>query len=532
MPKPKGNSQITNIGIVGGNTFCKEVLEKTTFSFRKDDVNARILIIADPDPESPGLKAARDLGLKTVSDYHALYDPDYQIDLIIHLAPSEEIFEDILKTKPHHIRLLSYPAFNLFWRAIRVEEEKLRARTEEMETILNGIQEFILVITPERTILEANEVFLRKMGYTREEVIGRKCHEIFRKVNQPCDDGNSICPINQVIRDRRPHHQVRTRMDHNGEPRYIEVSIYPIWDSAGKISHFIEVSRDITDRKKEEEEMTRRLEQMVEDRTRELEETHAKLVHQDKMASLGKLSASVVHEINNPIAGILNLILLIKRLIDEGPVSQKDLDKFSQYLNLMDTETRRVSRIVSNLLAFSCQSNLVLNDMDINRLIEKTLFLNSNLLKINNIRVKKRFTAQLPRFMGSEDQLQQVFMNMISNAAEAMEGSGGGTLTIETEHLAGERKLMVRFRDSGPGIPRENLSRLFEPFFTTKKKGKGVGLGLSVAYGIIEEHGGAIRVESRPSQGAVFEIEVPLDPPSRMREPQQGSLDEGKAADS
>lgn len=531
MPEAKKDYRITNIGIVGGGVFCKEVLEKTLVDFDQNDLNARILTVADPDPESPGMKAARALGLRTVSDYHALYDPEYQIDLIIHLIPSYEIFEDILATKPHHIRLLSYHAFNLFWKAIHVEEEKLRARTEEMETILNGIQDFILVITPDRTIVEVNEAFLRQMGYTRDEVIGRKCHEIFHKVNHPCNDGKAVCPLNKVIRNRRPQQQIRTRMDHNGEQRYIEVSIYPIWERGGKISRFIEVSRDITDRKREEEEITRRLEQMVEDRTRQLEETHAKLLHQDKMASLGKLSASVVHEINNPIAGILNLIMLIKRIIEEGPLSQHELDKFSQYLNLMDTETRRISRIVSNLLAFSCEAKLALSDMDINRLIEKTLFLNSNLLKISNVKVEKRFSARLPRFVGSEDQLQQVFMNLISNAAEAMETSGGGTLTIETEHLASQNKIVVRFKDTGPGIPRENLSKLFEPFFTTKKKGKGVGLGLSVAYGIIEEHGGAIQVESRPSEGAVFEVEFPLDQPSGKRDPEGGFHDEDEDSD-
>jgi signal transduction histidine kinase len=223
--------------------------------------------------------------------------------------------------------------------------------------------------------------------------------------------------------------------------------------------------------------------------------------------------------------------MLIKRIIEEGPVRQKDLDKFSQYLNLMDTETHRIGRIVSNLLAFSCQSSLTLDDMDINRLIEKTLFLNGNLLKISNVKVKKRFAVEIPRVMGSEDQLQQVFMNMISNAAEAMEASGGGALTIETEHRARDKKVLVRFQDTGPGIPNENLSRLFEPFFSTKKKGKGVGLGLSVAYGIIEEHGGAIQVESRPSEGAVFEIALPLNRPSDRGERHGGSHDENEDPD-
>ena len=129
-------------------------------------------------------------------------------------------------------------------------------------------------------------------------------------------------------------------------------------DKDGKISKFIHISRDITQHKKEEDELTHRLEQMVEDRTRQLKETHEKLLHQDKMSSLGKLSASVVHEINNPIAGILNLILLMKRIASEDSVTEKEIEQFKRYLDLMENETRRTSRIVSNLLAFARQSKM------------------------------------------------------------------------------------------------------------------------------------------------------------------------------
>ena len=252
------------------------------------------------------------------------------------------------------------------------------------------------------------------------------------------------------------------------------------------------------------------MEEMVEERTKELKETHTKLLPQDKMASLGKLSASVVHEINNPIAGILNLIMLQKRIIQEGSVKDEEISRFSEYLSLMETETRRITQIVSNLLAFSRQSKMEMRSLSLNQLLEKTLLLNSNLLKISGVKVEKWFDPNLPFLVGSEDQLQQVFMNIISNAAEAMEANGSGVLTVETKHSVRDSIVIVRIRDTGAGIPRENLPKLFEPFFTTKKKGKGVGLGLSVAYGIVQEHGGAIEVTSKVGKGTTFEVEFPL----------------------
>jgi len=356
------------------------------------------------------------------------------------------------------------------------------------------------------------------MCYARNEVIGKKCHEVYQKSNTPCSFDDIVCPLKKVIDNKRPVTKVMNRFNHNGERRYMEISIFPIWESNGKISKFIEISRDITERKVEEEKITRRLEQMVEERTRQLKETHNKLIHQDKMASLGKLSASVVHEINNPNAGILNLIMLIKRIIEEGPISPKEMEQFKRYLTLMETETRRIGRIVSNLLAFSRQSKMRPILLNINRLIEKTLVLNSNLLKINNIKVKTRMDPDLPDLTGSEDQLQQVFMNIVSNAVEAMESAGRGELSITTSHSSTNGKVKIVFKDTGVGIPDKNFSRLFEPFFTTKKKGKGVGLGLSVAYGIIQEHQGSIYVQSEKENGTTFTIEIPLKPISHESE--------------
>jgi len=507
---PVKEPSITNIALVGGGEFCKEILEKTTSVYEQEGVYAPILAVADPDSESPGIRLADELGLLTFNDCRQLYDPRYSIHLIIMLTPKQEIFEQILHTRPTRIRLLSYNVFKIFWKAIGLEERKLRERTDEMETILNGIQDFILVITPEMEITECNDSFLTKMRYSREDVIGKKCHEVYHKIDHPCNSGLTDCPLKEVVRNKREIRKIQTRLMPDGEMRYYEVNIYPIWEKDGKIQKFIHISRDITQHKKEEEEITNRLEQMVEDRTRQVKETHEKLLHQDKMSSLGKLSASVVHEINNPIAGILNLIMLMQRIAEEETLGQDQIEQFNQYLKLMETETRRTSRIVSNLLAFSRQSKMEPKRVNLNRLVEQTLFLNSNLLKIDGVKVDNNLDPDLPDLLGSEDQLQQVFMNLVSNATEAMEGAGGGVLTIESKHLLSEDSLQINFQDTGPGIPEEDISKLFEPFFTTKKKGKGVGLGLSVAYGIVQEHGGSIYVKSKEGEGTTFQVRLPL----------------------
>lgn len=388
----------------------------------------------------------------------------------------------------------------------------MRLPDEDIETILNGIRDFILIISPDKEVIEVNDAFLRRMNCTREDVIGKKCYEIFKEATRKSSNCLKICPLERVIREKR-HCQVDlTRMGPDGRERYAELTIFPVWKKKGEISKFIEISRDITKRKRDEQEITRRLEKMVEERTRQLHATHEKLLHQDKMASLGKLSASVVHEINNPVAGILNLTMLSQRIIEEGPVKERELSLFSKYLNLVETETRRISRIVSNLLVFARQSKVEPKQINMNALIEQTLFINANLVKLHGVKLMMELDDSLPPCHGSEDQLKQVFMNFISNATESMSTTSGGLLTVTTEYHLESDSIIIRFGDTGTGIPKENITKIFDPFFTTKKKGKGVGLGLSVAYGIVKEHGGTIYVNSEPGKGAVFKITLPRKP--------------------
>lgn len=512
------NPSVVNIALIGGGENCREVLEMTTVDFLQDQVNSRIVAVAESDDTAPGWALARKKNLTIVADYRQLYDPAFDVHLFILLDPDPHLLHQILKTKPNNLRVLSHQAFDLFWKGFKSREKVLQQRSEEMQTILDGIQDLILVITPDQEIVDANEAFLRQMGYNKEEVVGKKCFEIYHQTHQSCYGDQSGCPLNTVIRNRETAKTIRTRTDPHGKTHYMEVTIHPLWEKDGKISGFMEISHDFTEHKVREKENRRRLEQMVDERTRQLQETHDKLLHQDKMASLGKLSASVVHEINNPIAGILNLILLMKRIIKEEADDTRGQDSFARYLTLMEAETRRISRIVSNLLTFSRQSKMELGTQDINRLIEKTLVLNDNLLKIHHVKIRKELDPALPQVVGSADQLQQVFMNMVSNAAEAMESRGGGVLAVKTWCSNAADAISISFADSGVGISQGHLNKLFEPFYTTKKKGKGVGLGLSVVYGIIKAHNGSITVDTLPGKGATFTIQLPVSPEQQRTE--------------
>lgn len=236
------------------------------------------------------------------------------------------------------------------------------------------------------------------------------------------------------------------------------------------------------------------------------------LLHQNKLASPGKLAVSVVHEINNALSGRLNLTMLIGRIVDEESIHLKEGEQFRQYLNLMEGEIRRIGRIASNLPAFSREKEVEPKPLKLNHLSEKTRLLNTNLFKINSIKVAKKLSSRLPGMMGSEDHLQQVLMNIFLNAIEAMVATAGGVLSIKTRYSMKEKKIYASIGDSGDGTSPENLPRLFDPFFTTKDKGRGVGLGLSVAYDVIKEHPGAIEAESQIGKGTPIFIEFPLQP--------------------
>ena len=240
----------------------------------------------------------------------------------------------------------------------------------------------------------------------------------------------------------------------------------------------------------------------------ELNEAQEQVIRAEKLSSLGKLAATIAHEINNPLASVLTYIRLMIKLLRLGRFTPDRLKDIRRYLDTMESETARCGEIVRNLLAFSRKSKITIDTHHIEEIIEKTLVILTHELKMKGIRVAEEIEPDLPKFQCDFKQIQHALLNLMSNASEAM--TNGGTLTLKARRAEKEGFLEVIISDTGIGIPKEEIKNIFEPFFTTKEEGKGVGLGLSVVYGIITRHNASIQVESELGKGSTFRVLFPV----------------------
>jgi two-component system NtrC family sensor kinase len=238
---------------------------------------------------------------------------------------------------------------------------------------------------------------------------------------------------------------------------------------------------------------------------RDLELSQAQLIQAEKLAATGRLAASMAHEINNPLQAIHNCLHLVlnRPLTDE---------KKQNYLNMAQEEVERLSAIVVRTLDFYRPSKGRVTRTQVNDLVESVLALAGKKLQHGHVQVHRRLAADLPPLLAVADQLTQVLLNLVINAAEAM--PQGGELTITTARV--DNWIDVSFNDTGPGISSEEASKIFEPFYTTKAT--GTGLGLAISYGIIERHGGRITVTSEPGHGATFTVQLPVEVQSMEHE--------------
>ncbi len=231
-------------------------------------------------------------------------------------------------------------------------------------------------------------------------------------------------------------------------------------------------------------------------------EDQAKILYQDKMMSLGRLASSVVHEINNPLAGILNYCRLMIKILSRGKITDEYIEKFSNYLNVIEKETARCSQIVSSLLTFSRKPDIEFENVSVEELVKRCIILSRHKLELSNIKLETKVPCDIPDIKGNYNQLQQCIINLIFNAIDAM--PQGGTLKVEAGYNPSDRIVTISVSDTGTGIDEKDLPHIFEPFFTTKDEGYGVGLGLSTLYGIIEHHNGMVDVDSKKGTGTTF----------------------------
>lgn len=231
-----------------------------------------------------------------------------------------------------------------------------------------------------------------------------------------------------------------------------------------------------------------------------LGEAQAQLVQSEKMAAFGQLGAGIAHEVKNPLAGILACAQLCRSEVDHDSQAHKDLA-------LIEKETKRCKQIIENLLKFARQEKAAMNPTNVNEVIDDATAIVNHQMELNKVKLLKDLDAALPSISGNRNQLQQVFMNMMINAQQAMEGTPGQIHV--TSRFVADGAVEVVFKDTGPGVPEDVKQKVFEPFFTTKPGGKGTGLGLSVSFGIVRDHGGSIRVESELGEGAAFIITLP-----------------------
>jgi two-component system NtrC family sensor kinase len=282
-------------------------------------------------------------------------------------------------------------------------------------------------------------------------------------------------------------------------------------DELGSLAaSFNRMTEQLKKAQEENQQWTRTLEARVQEKTGELERAYHRLAQSEKMASLGKLAAVVAHEINNPLAGILTYSKLVSRLLDKGLEDERRRAEAKSDLQQIAGESKRCGAIVKNLLTFARQAPLVPQENDLGGIVQRCLLLVGHQCELQQVEVESQIEPKMPSIHCDSAQIQQVLLALLMNAVEAM--PHGGRLKVGTSYNAERREAQIVVNDDGMGIPEDVLPHIFEPFFTTKAEGKGIGLGLAVAFGIVQQHGGKIAVSSTPQKGTTFTVTLPEKP--------------------
>jgi PAS domain S-box-containing protein len=470
-----------NIAVVGGGVRCHmllEMIEKPVFA----ELSPKIIAVADMKADAPGLVRAKKRGLFITNDYNEFFDRD-DIDLIIELTGDNEVFFDILSKKKKSVRAINHYTARLLWEVgVSSIQEETSEELEKIKTmyklVLNDLmQDDLMVIDLNYRILDINDTLLAKLGLEREKVIGRYCYEISHRQDVPCSGKEHPCPMTEVRETHENTHVTHIHLDKDNQKIYCSISCYPFFEN-NELVGVVEVTKDITKNIKWKKTLMR----------------------QDKFVSLGRLSAGVAHEVNNPLTTILTSAMLLQEDFDPD-------DPIFKELQIIADETLRCRKIITSLLDFARQTEPTKKFCNINDVVSESLVLTRKQAAFDDVAVVQDLAEGIPAINVDKDQMQQVFINLILNAMQATDS--GGKISVSTTFIPENEVVEIAISDTGKGIPAENIEKIFDPFFTTRES--GTGLGLAIAHGIVERHGGSIHVKSKPGSGAIFTIRLPVN---------------------
>src|SRR4030043_942323 len=370
-----------------------------------------------------------------------------------------------------------------------ISESNIRGLLETvrfLQAIIDGIKDQIMVVDRDYRIREVNELLTRRVGKPRHELIGKHCYQVLHNLDRPCYIPNHPCPVQETLKTGKTSEVLHTHFNRR-EVSYYRVISYPIFNDQGVVTHVIEMARDVTRWKKAGEQM----------------------YNIQKLASMGKLAAGIAHELNNPMAIILGFADLFLEKVKPG-------SKENEILKEIERRELNCKRIIESFLSLASYQETAEHSTDVNASLDSVFSVIENILVTKNITLDIDLAEDLPKVRGNSGHLQQVFMNLITNAITAIDEEEGGVLTISTRLNETGDRVNIRLEDTGHGIRKENRDKIFDPFFTTRKTGEGTGLGLSVCHGIVIKYGGEITFETvseeedKDRKGTTFILSLPV----------------------
>lgn len=501
---------LLRVGVVGTGRDCMTTVRMLE-DLKPGRLQIKVVGLAATKLDTTWVPRAARQGILIFDSFQQLLE-QRGMDLILELSGDPAITSALMMAKPPGLGVLDRQASLMFFDIASMDDEAahgeagLGLATSFSTALLEASPDAVLVIDKNYRIVRCNESPLILRGRSRQEVEGRHCFEVMHGCLEPCSGPERECPMGKSLDSGHPARAVHEVTDADGERRIWHVTTYPLTNRMGEIVQVVDVIRDIT----------ADMHKQVEVRAQAIKDDLTRFVQDDRLVALGRLVASVCHEINNPISSIVTFNKLILSHLRDGSLPPEGVSAFERYLELSVKEALRCGGIVKNLLSFARQKSVEANRFDLVEMLETILMLTQHQMEMAQV----RYALELPHkplwAWGDYPQIQQCLMNLVFNAFDAM--AGGGVIKI----AAGSRKpdlVWVSVEDQGQGIDPDDLPYIFEPFYSTKPDGKGVGLGLSMVYGIISQHGGKVEVLNHPGQGAKFTVTLPAAPLQGEEEP-------------